>query len=112
MLDIALIRENPGIERENLARRKDSDKLALFDMLVAADTAWRAGKYVLQDLQKRRNDITREVGRLKKAGEDASAVLAEMKELPDKVKSGEEHVAHLKSELDRLLLRVPNLMHK
>ncbi|PIO04720.1 serine--tRNA ligase, partial [Candidatus Woesearchaeota archaeon CG08_land_8_20_14_0_20_43_7] len=100
MLDINLIREKPDMVKENLARRKDPEKLALVDGLFKKDAEWRDSKYKLQLLQQERNKITREIAAMKKEGKDIKDKVKEMQELPDKVKVEEERVATLKAEID------------
>ena len=112
MLDINLIRNDPETLRKNLERRKDPDKLKLLDDLIDKDKEWRDAKFNLQKLQQGRNAVTKEIAMLKKEGKDIQDKLKEMKELPEKVKKEEERVENLKQEIDRILLRIPNMMHE
>ncbi|UCH58128.1 MAG: serine--tRNA ligase, partial [Candidatus Bathyarchaeota archaeon] len=58
MLDIKLIRESYNAVRENLGRRHDPEKLALLDRLVEDDARWRELTGVVNDLRRRRNEIS------------------------------------------------------
>ena len=112
MIDIQLARTQPEVVKENLARRKNPELLVRFDELIKADQEWREGKTRLQELQKRRNEITREIATLKKAGQDITAKLTEMKDLPLRVKEEEEKIAELEGRRKQLHQTIPNLMHE
>src|SRR6202041_2989254 len=47
----------------------------------------------------------------KKAGEDATALLAHMKEVSDTIKSNDERITELDERLKNFLLMVPNIPH-
>ncbi len=58
-----------------------------------------------------RNKASEEIARRKKAGEDASAILAEMKRVSDAIKQADERVATLDAQLSDFMLTVPNRPH-
>lgn len=68
MLDIKLIREDPETVRANLARRHDPEKLELLDHVIAADKEWRELTARVNELRRRRNEISSEIGRVIKSG--------------------------------------------
>ena len=51
MLDIKLIRENPEMVRENLAKRGAPENLAMLQELIEADKRWREDLTKLNDLR-------------------------------------------------------------
>ncbi|OYT44165.1 hypothetical protein B6U84_04645, partial [Candidatus Bathyarchaeota archaeon ex4484_40] len=71
MIDVKLIRENPALVRENLKRRGDPENLRLLEEFIEYDKAWRRVQTELNEARRRRNEISREIARLKKAGLDA-----------------------------------------
>ncbi|HPX89231.1 MAG TPA: serine--tRNA ligase [Methylophilaceae bacterium] len=64
-----------------------------------------------QDLQAKRNNASKQIGIAKSKGEDVSAILAEVAGLGDQLKADEARLAELQTELQNLLLNVPNLPH-
>ena len=58
--------------------------------------------------ENRQNTVSKEIPKLKKAGEDTSAIMAEMKELSASVKELDGQVAEIEKELREVLLGVPN----
>jgi len=111
VLDIKLFRENPELIRQNLRKRGDEEKLRMVDEIIALDSEWRAALTRLNELRRRRNELSREISRLKKAGEDVSAKIAEIKRLPEEVKRLQAEVAEKESRLKSMLMRMPNLLH-
>jgi seryl-tRNA synthetase len=101
--------------------RKDIDGIAArlmtrpYELNVAAFNALEAERKQVQvateDLQARRNALSKQVGALKSKGEEASAVLAEVGRIPDKLKALEAQLADIQSRVQALLLDVPNLPH-
>jgi len=108
MLDIHLLRKNP----EDVAARL---RTRPFVLDVAAFAAFEAERKEVQaateDLQARRNSLSKQVGILKSRGEDAAAVMAEMAQVPERLKKLEARLAGVQERLQELLLGVPNVPH-
>jgi seryl-tRNA synthetase len=64
-----------------------------------------------QDLQAKRNNASKQIGFAKSKGEDVSAIMAEVAGLGDQLKADEARLAELQTQLQNLLLNVPNLPH-
>ena len=64
-----------------------------------------------QDLQSKRNNASKQIGFAKSKGEDVSAIMAEVAGLADQLKADEARLAELQTQLQNLLLNVPNLPH-
>jgi seryl-tRNA synthetase len=62
-------------------------------------------------LKARRNKASEEIPRRKKAGEDVSALLAEMKQVSEEIKLADERIAELDKQLTDFMLTVPNRPH-
>ncbi len=106
MLDIQLLRKDLPAVVAGLARRG-----VVFD-----ETAFRAledERKVLQtrteELQARRNALSKQVGILKGKGEDASAVLAEVGGTGDELKANETALSALQERLNAFLRMIPNI---
>jgi seryl-tRNA synthetase len=64
-----------------------------------------------EQLKAQRNKASDEIARLKKAKENADALLAEMKRVSDRIKSADERIAQLDAKQRDLLLTIPNVPH-
>jgi len=108
MLDITLLRKDAAGTAARLASRGFSFDLVAFEAL---ETERKAVQTRTEDMQARRNALSRQIGALKSKGEDASAVMAEVGAIPDQLKSFEGMLANIQERLQALLLGVPNLPH-
>ncbi|MHA1616171.1 MAG: serine--tRNA ligase, partial [Candidatus Njordarchaeales archaeon] len=86
MIDVNLIRKNPDFVRENLKRRNDPEKLEILDELIEADKKWRALQTKLNELRRKRNQLSLQIAQKKKMGEDEKPLLIEAEELQNKIK--------------------------
>ncbi|NLG78591.1 MAG: serine--tRNA ligase [Firmicutes bacterium] len=109
MLDIKLLRQNPETVRDALARRGEDD--AVLDEVLAADEERRKLIYEVEQLKKRRNEVSDDIARMKKDGRDASAAILEMREVSAKIKEMDGAVRALDEKLAALLLAIPNIPH-
>jgi seryl-tRNA synthetase len=110
MLDIRLIREQPDAVKERLANRGGSAAEQV-DAVLRCDVQRRQAETRLQQLQAERNRKSKEIGAKKKAGEDTSAVEAEVRGMGEEMKRLNEEAAALDQEQRELLLSIPNLPH-
>lgn len=106
MLDIKIIRENPELIKKVLIQRLMELDV---DRIVALDREKRTLLAEAEELKHTRNEVSREIGALKKSGEDITGRVAEMKSVSTKIHLLDELLRKLTSELDGLLARVPNL---
>lgn len=109
MLDIKLIRQNPEIVRDALARRGEDD--AVLDEVLAVDEERRKLIYEVEQLKKRRNEVSDEIARVKKSGGDATDAILEMRDVSAKIKEMDDSVRALDEKLTSLLLAIPNIPH-
>jgi len=108
MHDLSFFRENLGLF-EQMARNRG---IALdLDGLRALDRERRDCITAVERLKAERNKASEEIARVKKAGQDAGALIAEMKRVGDQVKRQDEHAAALDERLRDFMLTVPNLPH-
>jgi len=112
MLDISLLRRDlAGVVARLELRKKPQPFLD-----VAAFGALEGERKKIQtrteELQARRNALSRQVGQLKGRGEDASAPMAEVAGIADELKAGAERLEAVQAELQLMLMSVPNLTHE
>ena len=106
MLDIKWIREHPDACDAALARRGADPEST---RLIALDRERRDALALSQELQARRNVLSREVGLRKGRGESAEDVLAEVGRLKDGQAAAEEAARSAEAALDQALALIPNL---
>ncbi len=112
MQDIKLIREQPEKVRENLARRHDPEKLELLDHVIETDRKWRELTQRVNDLRRRRNQISSEIGKVMKGGGDASSLRKEASEIPSLLRVSESQMSESQERLRDGLMRLPNMLHE
>jgi seryl-tRNA synthetase len=109
MLDIQLLRTQPDVVAQRLASRKFVLDVAAFQAL---EDERKSLQTRTQDLQSKRNSLSKQIGMLKGKGEDASGVMAEVAGIGDELKQCEESLAALQERLNDFLARIPNLPHE
>ncbi len=106
MLDIVMIRKNPELVQELLAKK---GAIVDFTSFLAKDSKRRALMHETEQLKAERNKTSAMIPQLKKKGEDTSAVMQKMREVGDRIKDNDESIAVLQEEQDRFLASLPNL---
>ncbi|NKD54319.1 MULTISPECIES: serine--tRNA ligase [unclassified Haematospirillum] len=106
MLDLKWIRENPDDFDRGLLRR---GKVTLSSDILEADRQLRSLMTSLQALQARRNEASREIGTIRKAGGDAAALSDEVADIKKRMTDMEAEQQSLQATLDDLLYSLPNL---
>jgi seryl-tRNA synthetase len=91
-----------------LGRRGDGLADAV-DHVLAADERWRAATTRAEELKAEQNAAGKEVGELKRAGEDATEAMRRSTELKEQVGPAEDEARQAKADLDAILLTLPNL---
>jgi len=109
MLDIQLLRKDIDAVARRLADRGYTLDVAAFQTLEAER---REIQTRTEDLQARRNSLSKQIGALKGRGEDTSAVMAEVGGIGDTLKASAAQLDALQAQLADLLLGVPNVPHE
>jgi seryl-tRNA synthetase len=109
MLDIQLLRNDLDGVAKRLATRGIQVPVEEFQRLEAAR---KGAQTRTQDLQNKRNALSRQIGEAKRKGEDASAMMAEAAALPDEVRRLEGELEQIQQQLTDLLLTIPNVPHE
>lgn len=109
MLDIQALRNDLDGVVGQLNKRGFTFDAATFTKL---ETERKTVQTRTQDLQAKRNNTSKQIGIAKSKGEDVSAILAEVAGLGDQLKADEARLVELQTELQNLLLNVPNLPHE
>lgn len=109
MHDLRSVREQITTLRDAMRRRGKLDVYGpLIDEAEAVDRARRAAILRVEEQKAKRNALSAEVGKLKKAGQNADAVQAEARALGESIAAGEAEQAGAEARLTELLMGIPN----
>jgi seryl-tRNA synthetase len=108
MIDIQLLRKDIDTVAAKLATRKFQLDVAGFNALEGER---KAIQMRTEELQSKRNSLSKQIGMLKGKGEDTSAVMAEVAGLGDELKNNEAALAVVQEKMSAFLQAVPNLPH-
>lgn len=109
MLDIKFIRENPELVRQGIENKNEKNKI---DELLELDKQRRDIITKSEELKAKKNQVSQEVARLKKSGQDANKIIEEMKSVANLIKELDDKLNKTESELEKILMYIPNLPHK
>jgi seryl-tRNA synthetase len=106
MLDIKLLREDLAqVKARIVARGAEVD----WDEFVSLDQQRRDRLAAIEKLKERKNRLSGEIGKIKKSGGDATALMREVEQVSEAIRTGEGPLAEIEARFERLMLTVPNL---
>jgi len=108
MLDLGFVRNNLALVEEKL-RARGADPAVLLGDFHSLDARRREAITQAEQLKARRNELSQQVGALKKAGQDATAVMNETKALKEQLDALDTTATKLDDEMRQSLARIPNL---
>ncbi|MGI6777171.1 MAG: serine--tRNA ligase [Acetivibrionales bacterium] len=106
MLDLKLIRKDPAILKNAIAKSKGSLNI---DEFVSLDNKRRELIFEVEKMKSKQNADSKLIAQYKREGRDSSSLLAEMKELSDKVKELDQKLKAIDYEIEKILLTIPNI---
>jgi seryl-tRNA synthetase len=112
VLDIKLVRENPEIVKESLRKRGLPDKIDQVEFLLKLDGEWRKLQTEVDQLRKRRNEITASIAEARKKKHDTATLMKEAEAIPEKIKTLEARIGEERKNIDNILLNLPNIAHE
>jgi seryl-tRNA synthetase len=110
MLDLNFVRENLPLIEEKL-RARGLDPSVMLKDFHQVDAQRRQAITSAETIKAHRNQKTEEVAKLKKSGQDASALIAETKELREEIQGLEKAAEEYDTRLRDVLVKLPNLPH-
>jgi len=110
MLDLNFVRENLPLVEEKL-RQRGMDPAAVLRDFREVDTQRRQAITEAETSKAQRNKASEEIAKLKKSGQDASAAMAQTKDLREKIQALEKTATDLDARLRDILAGIPNLPH-
>ncbi|MCV2364150.1 serine--tRNA ligase [Paucibacter sp. DJ1R-11] len=112
MLDINLLRKDLAAVVARLNTRKNPQSFLDEARYAALESERKGVQMRTEELQSRRNSLSKQIGMLKGKGQDASAVMAEVGGIGDELKAAAERLEAIQAELSSMLMSVPNLPHE
>jgi len=108
MLDIKFVRANQLAVEEALAKR--SGKVSL-DGFIELEAERRVVLADVENKKARRNAVSKEIGKIKQAGGDASEIMLQMRSLGDEIAADDARLSEIEQQLEETLLAIPNIPH-
>ena len=112
MLDISLMRRDLDAVVARLEARKSPQPYLDVARFSALETERKGLQIRTEELQAKRNALSKQIGAKKGKGEDASAEMAEVQGIGEQQKAGAERLDAIQAELQAMLMHVPNLPHE
>ncbi len=109
MLDAKIIRDQPEIIKEMLAKRQTEFP---FDELLNLDKKRRSLITEAQELKRKRNVVSEQIALKKNRSEDASKAISEMKLISDRISALDAEIDSAENRYHELMLMLPNLIHE
>ncbi len=106
MLDVKLLREDLARVAGRIAPRGTQIN---WDAFVSLDRERRDALSNLERLKERKNQLSSEIGTVKKSGGDATSLMREVEEVSEAIRAGEGPLAELDARFKEFLLTLPNL---
>jgi len=111
MLDITLMRRDLDTVVARLEARKTPQPYLDVARFTALEAERKALQVKTEELQARRNALSKQIGMKKGKGEDAAAEMVEVGGIGDQQKAGAERLDAIQAELADMVMRIPNLPH-
>ena len=112
MIDIALLRGNPDLVRENIRKKFQDKKLPLVDEIIELDKKKRALQSEGDNCRARRNVLAKNIGALMREGKKEEAEKAKLlsKENNDRIAVIEAESAEVENRLKTCMMSIPNII--
>ena len=110
MLDIRFVREKTSAAIDALKKR--GVDTSILDKLLRIESERRTHLGIVENLRQRRNELSEEIGQLKKQDKDASGLLEYAKKISDEIAEKEQHMRGLENQAVHELLLIPNIPHE
>jgi seryl-tRNA synthetase len=106
MLDVKLLREHLDQVKARMATRGTEIHWEAF---VSLDRDRRDALANIERLKEKKNRLSGEIGKLKKSGADAGALMREVEELSESIRQAEKPLADIEASFEAFMLSLPNL---
>jgi seryl-tRNA synthetase len=111
MLDITLLRKDLAQVVARLDKRQSPQPFFDVEVFSSLEAERKTLQTRTEELQARRNSLSKQIGQLKAKGQDSAALMSEVNGLADELKASAERLDAIQIDLHALLMAVPNLPH-
>lgn len=108
MLDIKVIRQNPEMIKQAM-RNRQMNMDQTVDEILQLDEERRRIIALTEELKAQQNKASKEIPTLKKAGQDTTALMEEMKQLSEKIKEDDAELSSVESKIQERIESIPNV---
>ena len=108
MIDIKFLRENPEAVKENIKKKFQDQKLPLVDEVIELDKKARAAQVEADDLRKKKNDLSKQIGQLMKEGkrDEAETVKSQVNEFSARLDALTKETEEAKAGVQEHMMRI------
>ena len=112
MIDIAILRENPTLVKENMKKKFQDDKIGLVDEAYKLDKDYREVLTKASELRSKRNKLSKEIGQFMREGNKDAAEnnKKQVSEMADELAKLEDLETQYGSELKAIMMKIPNFI--
>ena len=112
MIDIAILRNNPELVKENMKKKFQHNKLHLVDEAYDMDIKCRQFITKASDLRGKKNQLSREIGKLfaAKKIEEANAIKQQIADIDNELLNLEKQEEESKKILKEIMMKIPNFI--
>jgi seryl-tRNA synthetase len=111
MLDLNFVRNNLPLVEEKL-RQRGMDPGEILKDFGQVDAQRRQAITSAETLKAHRNRVSEEIAKLKRSGQDASALMAETKDMREQVQELEKAAEEYETRMQEVLVGIPNVPHE
>ena len=109
MLDIKFVRDNMETVQQALINRGNNTNL---DEFLTLEKERRVLVSQVEVLKNKRNTVSQEISRLKKAKENADDLVAEMRLVGDRIAEIDTTIKEVELKLQHIIISIPNMLHQ
>ncbi|RHS35330.1 serine--tRNA ligase [Coprobacillus sp. AF09-1A] len=112
MIDIAILRENPTLVKENMKKKFQDDKIGLVDEAYKLDKDYREVLTKASELRSKRNKLSKEIGQFMREGNKYAAEnnKKQVSAMADELAKLEDLETQYGSELKAIMMKIPNFI--
>ena len=112
MIDIAILRENPTLVKENMKKKFQDDKIGLVDEAYKLDKDYREVLTKASELRSKRNKLSKEIGQFMREGNKDAAEnnKKQVSAMADELAKLEDLETQYVSELKAIMMKIPNFI--
>jgi seryl-tRNA synthetase len=108
MLELKFVRQNLKQIEASLENRGETADLESF---IDCDAQRKTLLLEIEDLRYRRNVVSEKIAAMKRNKEDTDDLVAEMRQVADRIKELDQHLSENEGKINHILFRIPNLPH-